>query len=175
MNSIIKNFKQFSESNIFQYQPPSVIDDYKIANKSSDLDLNPTDFLKVKENVNKKLNSLTKNEKEDVFNEIEKMTQKLGCAIQDLTDPIFVKEHIDELSKRTHVVQEGFFSDIKDRVINFLLKVFEWGTAIGSILIIGVSALDKSFWGVMTGGIALTISIIASAYLSYHLGRKIQE
>jgi len=55
--------------------------------------------------------------------------------------------------------------NIKDKIINILANIFEWGTAIGSILTIVVSALGGSFIGVMTGAIALTISILASAYI----------
>jgi hypothetical protein len=162
MSSRIKNFKQFNESIMVKTTESLTWIDVA---KPSDLDLNKIDVLKVKEKVNKEIYSMSESEKEDVFNEIEKMIQTLGCTIEDLTNPIFVKEHLDELTMRNNIIEEGFFTDIKDKIINILAKIFEWGTAIGSILTIVVSSLGGSFIGVMTGAIALTISILASAYI----------
>ena len=159
---VIKNYKQFNES----------MDISNAEVNPSDLDLDKMDEIKVKETIFKKISSMSDYEMNLVFDELENMTKKLNCNIEDLTDPIFVKKHLDEITNYHNVIEEGFFSNIGDKITNFFSKVFEWGSALGSIIMICVSALKGSFWGAFTGGMALSISILASAYLQYLRSKK---
>ena len=143
----INNYQQFKESYF-----------------SDNLDLNSKEKIEIENNVYKTIYSMSDQEINSVFNELEKMTHKLHCTMEELSNPDFVKLHLDEINGKS-AIEEGFFSDMKDKIFSFFSKVFEWGTALGSILLIVISALDGSFWGVFTSAMALALSILASAFL----------
>jgi len=151
----IKNYKQFNES----YQT------------DTNLELNSSEMYKIKENIYNNLDSMSEIQKDSIFQELENMSHKLNCTIEDLSNPSFVKEHIDQITKSNDVIEEGFFTDMKYKIFKFLSKIFGWGGPIGSLIMIVISSLNANFWGVFTGAISFTISVLASAYLS-HLGEK---
>ncbi len=47
--------------------------------------------------------------------------------------------------------------------------------AIGSIIIIIISAIKRSFWGVIAGALSLTFSILALTYLFYLITEKLKR
>lgn len=169
MENRIKTFNQFNESFYDKSTPDFSIQELDV---EKDLDLKYSRAQDIKKRVLEKFNSMTPSEKKLIFDEIEKVSNTLDCDIEDLEDPVFIKNHLDELATRHISMEEGFWSDIKQKLFDFFLKIFEWGTAIVSILTIVISSIDGNFTGVFTGGMALAISIIASAYLYTKYGDR---
>ena len=59
-----------------------------------------------------------------------------------------------------------------NKLFTFFFSVVEWSAAIGSIIIIVISAIKRSFWGVIAGTLSLTFSILALTYLYYLITEK---
>ncbi len=82
-----------------------------------------------------------------------------------MSNPAFVKEHLDQITSQS-VIEEGFFSDMKDKVYKFLSRVFEWGAPLGSFIMIVINSINGNFWGIFSSAVALAIAILASAYVA---------
>lgn len=141
------------------------INTYKQFNESYNLDLNSSEKKEIEEKVYKKLEEMDSQELDYVFNELEKMARKLKCDVDDLSNPAFVKEHLDQITSQG-VIEEGFFSDMKDKVYKFLSRVFEWGAPLGSFIMIVINSINGNFWGIFSSAVALAIAILASAYVA---------
>lgn len=142
----IKSYKQFNESN-----------------SQKDLDLK--EELEIKSKLNSNIELMSDSQLNLVFSELEKITEKLNCSIEDLTDVDFVKNNLYNIIHNS-TISEGFFSDIKNTVLRIFSKFFEWGSAIGSIVGVIISSINGNFWGIIVSAIAFVITGLASAYIS---------
>lgn len=143
---------------------------YKQFNESYNLELSIEEKNSIEEIVSEKINSMDDYDINSTFNELEKIVYKLNCTMEDLLDPIFVKEHLSEMA--LSVIEEGFFNNMKEKIYKILTKVFQWGSAIGSIIMIVINATAGSYWGVFLSAIALTISILAGAYIGTKVNQR---
>lgn len=141
----IKSFQQFNESN------------------SSNLGLDINQEMKIKDKVNSKIELMTDSELNMVFYELEKMSHKLNCNIEDLTDSVFVKDNLYNLVNSS--IFESFLGNIKDMILKLLAKFFEWGVFIINLITVVCFSIEGSFWGVFVSSICLLISGLASVYI----------
>jgi hypothetical protein len=141
------------------------INTYKQFNESYNLDLNSSEKKEIEEKVYKKLEEMDSQELDYVFNELEKMARKLKCDVDDLSNPVFVKEHLDQITSQG-VIEEGFFSDMKDKVYRFFSRVFEWGAPLGAFIMIILNSINGNVLGIFASAMALAIAILASAYVA---------
>lgn len=144
---------------------------YKQFNESYDLELNTDDRNKIEEKVYRRINSMDETQMNSIFNELEKMAHKLNCTVAELSNPAFVKSRLDHITSQS-VIAEGFLDNMKERVFRFLGKVFEWGSAIGSIMMIVTNALNGNGLGIFSSAMALAISILASSYINTKINQK---
>lgn len=142
----IKSFQQFNESN------------------STNLGLDLNQEMEIKDKVNSKIKLMTDSELNLVFDELEKMSHKLNCNIEDLKDPVFVKDNLYNLVKSS-ILSESFFSSIKDMILKLFAKFFEWGLFIINLITVICFSIEGNFWGVFISSISLLISGLASAYI----------
>lgn len=143
---------------------------YRQFNESYNLDLNLEEKIRIEEKVSEKINSMDDYQINSAFNGLEKIANKLDCNMEDLSDPVFVKNNLSEMA--SCIIEEGFFNDVKERMYRILAKVFEWGSAIGSIIMIVVNALGGSSVGVFLSAMALSISILAGAYIRTKVNQR---
>lgn len=141
------------------------IHNYKQFNESYNLDLNIEEKNKIEEKIYKKIDSMDSHELDSIFNELEKMARKLNCDVYDLSNPVFVKANLDQITSQSPI-EEGFFSDMKDKVYRFFSRVFEWGAPLGSFIMIILNSINGSVLGIFASAMALAISILASAYVA---------
>lgn len=167
----IKTFNQFNENYLNStdfINPGKILCDYKV----EDLGLSKPEELNIKYKMVNKINSMNYAEKSKVSEELQNLTKRFDCKIEDLTNPLFVKKYLDreiklrDKQEEFESVHEGFGEYIKEKIIKFLSYVFQIGSTLGSLFLMISSIIDNSFWGVVTGAIALTVSILASAYIS---------
>jgi hypothetical protein len=149
----IHNYKQFNES----YVPDPLA--------PGNLDLNIKEKNEIEEKIYKKIDSMNSQELDSIFNELEKMARKLKCDVDDLSNPVFVKEHLDQITSQS-VIEEGFFSDMKDKVYRFFSRVFEWGAPLGAFIMIILNSINGNVLGIFASAMALAIAILASAYVA---------
>lgn len=137
-------------------------------------------------------------EQETAFKAVEELAAKLGCTIEDLTDPSFLERDLQEAGAQS-AVEEGFFGDLGARtkkffgnLLNGLGVVLRWGGGLSGILTTLFSIVAGSpdcrvdwMWnealrsltvnqqaGMFVGGLAaLGISVIAGHMLS-HKGKE---
>lgn len=163
----IKTFKQFNE-NYDTHVDTQDLYKYNV----EDLHLNKEEELKIKDETVDIINKMNSLDKLKVSEELEKLTDKFGCSLEDLTNPVFVKEYLDReiimrnKDKELEAVQEGFGDWIKEKLMKFFSFIFGLGAPILSVFMIVSSSINNNFWGVFTGAMALTISILASAWIS---------
>lgn len=169
----IKTFKQFNENyevhidthNLYKYNV-------------EDLHLSKEEELKIKDETVDIINKMNSLDKLKVSEELEKLTDKFGCTLKDLTNPVFVKEYLDReiimrnKDKELESVQEGFGDWVKDKLLKFFSFIFGLGAPILSVFMIISNTLSSNFWGVVTGAIALSISILASAFISSKINKN---
>ena len=136
---------------------------------------------------------LSPEEKEAAFKGVEELAAKLGCTVEDLTDPSFLEKDLQEAGAQS-VVEEGLFGDLSARtkkffgnLLNGLGVVLRWGGGLSGILttLFGIVAGSPDcrvdwMWnealrsltlnqqaGMFVGGLAaLGISVIAGHMLS---------
>ncbi len=163
----IKTFKQFNE-NYDTHIDTQDLYKYNV----EDLHLNKEEELKIKDETVDIINKMNSLDKLKVSEELEKLTDKFGCSLEDLTNPVFVKEYLDReiimrnKDKELEAVQEGFGDWIKEKLLKFFSFIFGLGAPILSVFMIVSNSINNNFWGVFTGAMALTISILASAWIS---------
>ncbi len=163
----IKTFKQFNE-NYGTHLYTQDLYKYNV----EDLHLDKEEEVKIKHETTDIINKMNSLDKLKVSEELEKLTEKFGCTLEDLTNPVWVKEYLDteiirrDKHKELEAVQEGFGDWIKEKLLKFFSFIFGLGAPILSIFMIVSGAINNSFWGVFTGAMALTISILASAWIS---------
>ncbi len=163
----IKTFKQFNE-NYDTHIDTQDLYKYNV----EDLHLNKEEELKIKDETVDIINKMNSLDKLKVSEELEKLTDKFGCSLEDLTNPVFVKEYLDReiimrnKDKELEAVQEGFGDWIKEKLMKFFSFIFGLGAPILSVFMIVSNSINNNFWGVFTGAMALTISILASAWIS---------
>ncbi len=163
----IKTFKQFNENYVTHVDTQNL---YKY--NVEDLHLNKEEELKIKDETVDIINKMNSLDKLKVSEELEKLTDKFGCSLEDLTNPVFVKEYLDReiimrnKDKELEAVQEGFGDWIKEKLLKFFSFIFGLGAPILSVFMIVSNSINNNFWGVFTGAMALTISILASAWIS---------
>ncbi len=163
----IKTFKQFNENYVTHVDTQNL---YKY--NVEDLNLNKEEELKIKDETVDIINKMNSLDKLKVSEELEKLTDKFGCSLEDLTNPVFVKEYLDReiimrnKDKELEAVQEGFGDWIKEKLLKFFSFIFGLGAPILSVFMIVSNSINNNFWGVFTGAMALTISILASAWIS---------
>ncbi len=163
----IKTFKQFNE-NYDTHVDTQDLYKYNV----EDLHLNKEEELKIKDETVDIINKMNSLDKLKVSEELEKLTDKFGCSLEDLTNPVFVKEYLDReiimrnKDKELEAVQEGFGDWIKEKLLKFFSFIFGLGAPILSVFMIVSNSINNNFWGVFTGAMALTISILASAWIS---------
>ena len=132
-------------------------------------------------------------EQEAAFKGVEELAAKLGCTVEDLTDPSFLESDFKEAGAQS-AVEEGLFGDLSARtkkffgnLINGLGIVLRWGGGLAGALttFLGIAAGSPDcriewMWnealrsltvnqqaGMFVGGLAaLGISIIAGHMLS---------
>jgi len=137
---------------------------------------------------------LSPEEQDLAFKGVEELAAKLGCTVEDLTDPSFLEGDLKEAGAQS-VVEEGLFGDLSARtkkffgnLLNGLGIVLRWGGGLSGILttFLGIAAGAPDcrvdwMWdealrsltynqqaGMFVGGLAaLGISVIAGHYLSY--------
>ncbi len=164
----IKTFKQFNENHFNHFDNLCEYD-------TEELGLSKSEELEIKDSTVNKINSMSYTEKLKISDELKNLTEKFNCNIEDLTNPIFVKEYLDrEIEMRNkqrefESVHEGFGEYIKEKIIKFFSYVLQIGSTLGSLFFMISGIVENSFWGVFTGAMALAISILASAYLSSKL------
>jgi hypothetical protein len=170
----IKTFKQFNE-NYFNYfnsnQPHKNLYEYDV----EDLGLSKSEELKIKTSTVDKIESMSHSEKSKISDELKNLTEKFGCEMEDLTNPVIVKEFLDReiklrnKEKEFESVQESFGEYIKEKIIKFFSYVLQIGSTLGSLFFMISGIVENNFWSVFTGAMALAISILASAFLSSKL------
>jgi len=144
---------------------------------------------------------LSPEEKEAAYKGVEELAAKLGCTVEDLTDPSFLEKDLQEAGAQS-VVEEGLFGDLGARtkkffgnLLNGLGVALRWGGGLSGILttIFGIAAGAPDcrvdwMWnealrsltvnqqaGMFVGGLAaLGISIIAGHMLS-HKGKEMAK
>lgn len=141
------------------------IHNYKQFNESYNLDLNIKEKNEIEEKIYKKIDSMSSKELDSIFNELEKMARKLNCDVSDLSNPAFVKAHLNQISSQSPI-EEGFFSNMKDKVYGFFSRVFEWGAPLGMFIMIVINAINGNVFGIFASAMALCIAILASAYVA---------
>lgn len=140
-------------------------------------------------------------EQETAFKAVEELAAKLGCTVEDLTDPSFLERDLQEAGAQS-AVEEGFFGDLGARtkkffgnLLNGLGVVLRWGGGLSGILTTLFSIVAGSpdcrvdwMWnealrsltvnqqaGMFVGGLAaLGISVIAGHMLS-HKGKEMAK
>lgn len=164
----IKTFKQFNENTTHLHFHDKDLYQYNV----EDLHLNKEEDVKIKHETTDIINKMNSLDKLKVSEELEKLTKKFGCTLEDLTNPVLVKEYLDReiimrnKDKELEAVQEGLGDYIKEKLLKFFSYIFGLGAPILSVFMIVSGAINNSFWGVFTGAMALTISILASAWIS---------
>jgi hypothetical protein len=151
--------------------------------------------------LNKSFNQLSEQEKEAAFKGIEELASKLGCSVEDLTDPKFLEGDFQESAKE-QPVEEGMIGDFFERTKKFFGNLLNGlgialryaGGLAGSLsafLAIAAGSPDcrvEWMWhpalralshdqqaGMFVAGLAaLGISIIAGHYLS-HKGKEMAK
>lgn len=136
---------------------------------------------------------LSPEEQEAAYKGVEELAAKLGCTVEDLTDPSFLERDLQEAGAQS-VVEEGLFGDMAARtkkffgnLLNGLGVVLRWGGGLSGILttVLGIAAGSPDcridwMWnealrsltvnqqaGMFVGGLAaLGISVIAGHMLS---------
>ena len=136
---------------------------------------------------------LSPEEQEAAYKGVEELAAKLGCTVEDLTDPSFLEKDLQEAGAQS-VVEEGLFGDMAARtkkffgnLLNGLGVVLRWGGGLSGILttVLGIAAGSPDcridwMWnealrsltvnqqaGMFVGGLAaLGISVIAGHMLS---------
>jgi hypothetical protein len=174
----IKTFKKFNENYSTNLSIPSNIISQNFYTNNlypydiEELGLTKEEDMKVRTKTTDTLNRMDNSHKLEIAEELEKLTKKFGCSLEDLTNPVFVKEFLDreiimrDKHKELEGIQEGFGDWVKEKLLKFLSYIFQIGSTLGSLFLIISSAINNNFWGVFTGAIALTISILASAWIS---------
>ena len=171
----IKTFKQFNENYSTNLSIPNNMRGSWIPysyDNIEELGLTKEEDMKVRTKTIDAFNRMDNLHKLKISEELEKLTKKFGCSLEDLTNPVFVKEFIDkeiimrDKHKELEGIQEGFGDWVKEKLLKFLSVIFQIGSTLGSLFILISSAIDSSFWGVFTGAMGLAISILASAWVS---------
>jgi hypothetical protein len=142
---IIKSYQQFNESII-----GSGLDSHEEKSVKNLVDLN--------------IKSLNSEELNSVFNELEKISQKINCKVDDLTNVDFVKKNLLSIAYN-YFLTESLFADMKDKILKFFLNFFQIGGLMYGLIKIVISAVESSFWGVLVGSISIVIATLASQYL----------
>lgn len=143
---IIKKFEQFNESN-------------------SESGLDPHQEEHIKNLVNSNIKSLNNQQIGLISEELEKISNKMNCKVKDLANVDFVKNNLLRIAYNYLILGENFITDMKDKILVFILNFFQMGGVVYGIIKIVVSAIAASFWGVLFGAIAIAISTLAVQYL----------
>lgn len=165
-NSISVNNSTSNSGNYHFQTGPTV--DFKIDTNidTAGLGLDKQKENVIKQQVSSKFEKLSEQDKKTLLFDLTKLTNEFGCELEDLTDPTIVKDFIEEWCKRKGLskffVKEGFWSDLKDKVIKALGTMFEWAAVTTSFLSILLFGIQGSFWGVVIGALALSISLLVS-------------
>lgn len=173
----IKTFKQFNENYSTNLIPSNKISqNFYTSNvypyDIEELGLTKEEDMKVRTKTTDAFNRMDNSHKLKIGEELEKLTKRFGCTFEDLTNPVWVKEFLDAeiiargKDKELEGIQEGFGDYVKEKLLKFLSVMFQIGSTLGSLFLVISSAINNSFWGVFTGGMALAISILASAWVS---------
>lgn len=173
----IKTFKQFNENYSESPTDLAIFSNNFIDNKLYEYDvkelhLSKEEDMRVKNKTIDSLNQMNSFQRDEISEELEKIAKNFACELEDLTNPVFVKEKLDREvvlsgeNKELEEIQEGILHFIKEKLLKFFSVIFDIGSTLGSLFMIVSSIVENSFWGVVTGAMALTISILASAYIS---------
>ena len=132
-------------------------------------------------------------EQDAAFKGVEELAAKLGCTVEDLTDPSFLEKDLKDAGAQSSV-EEGLLGDLSARtkkffgnLLNGLGIVLRWGGGLAGALttVLGIAAGSPDYridwmWnealrnlssgqqaGMFVGGLAaMTIAIIAGHMLS---------